>query len=596
VTSTEIDTHTASPADRIVPRHVHCVIDHLYRNVEIAEAARLGSFDHAGVVLDLGRDPDWIGGGLADDKEWRIEWVKLYEGLDLAHAYTVTGERDFLTTWEDLVGAFIDQVEVGHDSSDVSARRLQNWLYAWRRFADAPHFDGLRPGFVERLAGRIAADAAHLREHLTAERNHRTLELYALLIVGMSLPQDDHELATFALDELGANLHTDVWADGVHRECSTDYHCIALRSFLGGIANARMAGLPLPDGYLERVSLALDFALHIQRPDGLIPSFSDGDTADFRRLLAFGAELLGRDDLRWAATLGTAGTAPTRRDVTFDVGGYLTARSGWGDGGTAYADERFMLMDAGPLGDGGHGHYDQLHLELYGNGHQLVVDPGRYTYADNPWRHWFKGSAGHNTVTVDGLDQTPYRRGAPKRPTSEARLLRRSTVGALDAIEAMVTSPAHDAVHTRQVVFPGRDYWVIHDRLDAASHHRYEARWHLPIEADRHTTVVRDAHQTTVVFPGGRLVFPAGLDVALEDGWVSPTYGVKHPAPVVVARTHGTCADILTIVSPGADDVVLDDRTSDGVLGCLVHRAGAADVLLWSANTDVTWSREVIAR
>jgi hypothetical protein len=238
-----------TPVEVMAPKPVVCVIDHLHRDLGVAEAARCGRFTHAGVELDLGRRPDWVDGGLGDDEEWRIEWVKLYEGLDLAHAYVLTAERDYLTAWEDLVESFCDQVKVGADPSDVSARRLQNWLYAWQRFADAAHFDGLRPGLAPRLADRIAADAEHLRLNLTAQRNHRTLELYALLIVGLSLPHHDAGLARFALAELGDNLLTDVHSDGVHRECSTDYHCIVLRSYLGALANARAAELDLPEGY-----------------------------------------------------------------------------------------------------------------------------------------------------------------------------------------------------------------------------------------------------------------------------------------------------------------------------------------------------------
>ena len=577
--------------DLVSPHPVICVIDHLHRDVDIADAASRGRFIHAGVELELGRTPDWIDGGLADDDEWRIEWVKLYEGLDLAHAYTITGEADYLTTWEDLVEAFCDQVGVGHDSCDVTARRLQNWLYAWQRFADAVHFTGLRPGLAERLTQRIAADAAHLRAHLTAQRNHRTLELYALLIVGLSLPDELDELARFALDELSRNLLTDVWSDGVHRECSTDYHCIALRSYLGAIANARAAGLELSGGFIGRVSLALDFALHIQRPDGMTPSFSDGDTGDFGELLAFGAELLGRDDLRWVATRGNEGVPPARRDVTFPVGGYITARSGWGAGSRAYGDERFMLMDAGPIGDGGHGHYDQLSIELYAQGRSLVVDPGRYTYAHGPMRQWFKGSKGHNTVTVDGLDQTPYRHAAPKQATSQAHVLRRRSLHDFDAVEAEVRSPQHEVVHTRRVLFPHRDYWVVHDHLLGDTDHCYEARWHLPAEANGRVTVVRGTDQTTVRTPAGVLVVPASLTVELEPGWVSPSYGVKEPAPVIVVRAHGIEADIVTVLCPGDSDVALDDQTARGALRCIVTRGDTGDLIEWTAATDVSWER-----
>lgn len=582
--------------DVIAPRWVVCVIDHLYRDQDLAEEARRGRFTHAGVELNLGRAPDWINDGLDDDEEWRIEWVKLYEGLDLAHCYTVTADPDYLATWEDLVEAFCVQVPCGHDKSDVSARRLQNWLYAWRRFADAPHFNGLRPGLAERLTERIIDDANHLRNHLTVERNHRTLELYALLIVGLSLPSADPELAHFALAELGRNLMTDVWSDGVHRECSTDYHCIALRSYLGAIANARAVEIALPDGYLDRVSLALDFALHMQRPDGTIPSFSDGDPGDFRRLLAFGAELLGRDDLRWAATLGADGTPPSAVDATFPVGGYHILRSGWGDGSTEYADERFMMMDAGPLGDGGHGHYDQLSVELYAGGSSLVVDPGRYTYADNEWRHWFKGSAAHNTVTVDGLDQTPYRRGSPKRPTSQARIVRRVSGAHFDAIEAEATSPQHEVVHTRRVVFPQRGYWVVHDHLAGAAAHRYEARWHLPVEAQDRATIERLPHQTIVRTPSAVFVVPAGPAVEIEPGWVSPSYGVKQPAPIVVIRATAINADIVTVVSPGQSPVTIDDRTAAGALSCLVRRGQDVDIVEWSTATSLVCERRSAQR
>ena len=576
--------------DVLAPRPLICVIDHLHRDVDVADAARKGRFTHAGVELDLGPTPDWIGAGLDDDVEWRIEWVKLYEGLDLAHAYTLTGETDYLTAWENLVESFCDQVEVGHDTTDVTARRIQNWLYAWQRFAEAPQFAGLRPGLGRRLMQRIDADARHLRANLTPQRNHRTLELYALLIAGLATEELGAELTPFALTELGDNLLTDVWSDGVHRECSTDYHCIVLRSFLGTIANARAAGLALPDGFLDRAALAVDFALHIQRPDGLTPSFSDGDTGDFRGLLAFAAGLLDHDYIRWVATGGSAGRPPATLDATFPVGGYLTARSGWGKGATPYGEERFMLMDAGPIGDGGHGHYDQLSIELHAGGHELVVDPGRYTYADSPWRHWFKGSAAHNTVMVDGLDQTEFRPGAPKHP-SQARIVSRTSRYDFDAIEAEVTSHRHEVVHTRRVVFPGRDYWIVHDHLHGTATHHFEARWHLPAEAEGHTTIERTATQTTVRTPAGLLVVSGGLDVALEPGWVSPTYGVKHPAPVVVVRARGTQADIVTVLLPGMAGVSIDDHTVDGALRCDVVRDTIRDAVEWLPGAEASWTR-----
>jgi heparinase II/III-like protein len=581
------------------PRSVLCVVDDLGRDLATARAAKACRFSHGGVTLDLGRRPDWIHGGV-EDPEWRIEWVKLYEGLDLAYACASTGDGEFLTAWEDLVESFCQQVPVGHDSSDVSARRLQNWLYAWQRFAADPDFTGLRPGLAELLTARIQADAAHLAAHLTAERNHRTLELYALLLVGLAL--SDRDAAGTALADLADNADTDIWADGVHRECSTDYHLIVLRSLLGAVGNARRFDLPVPPALLRAADRACDFALHVQRPDGLTPAVSDGDQGDFRAVLALGAELLHRPELRWVATGGTAGTPPVPRHADFPVGGYHTQRSGWGDGDRAYGDERWLLLDAGPLGDGGHGHYDQLSVEIAAGGRLLVVDPGRYTYdaaygkEDDTagWRHWFKGTAGHNTVCVDGLDQTPYRPGKPAkgRPTSTARLLDRRSGPGLDLLRAEVVSPCYDAVHTRTIAFVADDYWIVHDRLRAATPHSYAARWHLSPAADGAVAL----GPGRLAAPGLLLLTPLG-DLTVEPGWVSASYGRKEPAPVAVLGATGTDADLITVILPDRDGEQAGVRAAadvtEGEVEVRLHRPGTGlDTVRWETGGDgFGWGR-----
>jgi Heparinase II/III-like protein/Heparinase II/III N-terminus len=575
-------------ADLATLRPVVCVIADRHRDLALAADARAGRFTHAGVTLTLGRRPDWIDGGLAGDEEWRIEWVKLYEGLDLAHAFAVTGEEGYL--WAGLVESFCEQVPVGFDSSDVTARRLQNWIYAWQRFVAAPGYPGLPHGLEARLTARIEADTVHLAAHLTAQRNHRTLELYTLLLVGIALGAPDR--ARTALRELALNAGTDIWDDGVHRECSTDYHLIVLRSLVGAVANARAAGLDVPAQLLDRAGRAADFALHIQRPDGLTPAISDGDQGDFRPLLDLAARVLDRADLAWAASGGTRGTAPVGRSVGFPVGGYYVQRSGWGTGERPYAAERFCLFDAGPLGDGGHGHYDALSVEIAANGHPLLVDPGRYTYAENGdgWRHWFKGTAAHNTVCVDGLDQTRYRSGRPKGPTATARLLGRFTAPGLDVLCGQVRSPVYEVVHTRTVAFVDDDYWLVHDRLVGQRSHRFVARWQLTPAASGATTLTRRRGHTTVRAPGLVLAVPQRFGaVSLAAGWVAPTYGVKHPAPAVLVAAAGrACTDLITAIVPGGVPVSVTVSSGPRTTWARVQRPGrGVDRVWWSTDGTV---------
>jgi len=152
----------------IGPRPVFCVIEHAHRDVAVAEAACAGRFTLAGQTVEAGVEPDWRDAALPPDAEWRIEWTKFYFGLDLAHAYAQTGDERFLRTWERLVGSFLRQLGPGEgreDTSDVAARRVQNWIYAWAMFAAAPGFPGLHGDLEAELLAGIRAHAAYIREH-----------------------------------------------------------------------------------------------------------------------------------------------------------------------------------------------------------------------------------------------------------------------------------------------------------------------------------------------------------------------------------------------------------------------------------------------
>jgi len=493
-----------------------CVIEHLHRDRDVAEAVAAGRFTHVGETRALGPVPDWLGADLPADAEWRIEWVKFYFGLDLAYAHRVTGAARFRAAWERLVGAHIRQVPAGHDSSDVTARRILNWIYAWQGFG---------PGALDdALAGSIAAQARHVRATLTPERNHRTLELYALLLAALAVPglDGDGRLRRFALDELDRNLRADFRADGVHREASSHYHMVALRSFMGVRANARRFGLALPEGFEARLARASAFARHCHRPDGRIPALSDSDTAGYPELLALAGELLG---------------PPGDPDASFPDGGYHVQRSGWDPGA------RYAIFDCGPLGDGGHGHYDLLSVELFAGGRPLIVDPGRGTYSEGPpnLRRWFRGTAAHNTVCVDGLDQTPYTRTRPRGPVAQGRLLGRRR----DVLVGEARSPAYDAVHRRRLT-RAADGWLIEDRLRGATSHRYDLRFHLAPEAHDAARMEGD----TVRAPGLTLRIRGAAAIALEPGWIAPRYGERVPAPVVSAVAEGRTAAFTTEVLP----------------------------------------------
>ncbi len=194
---------------------VVCVVDETRRDLAVAAAAVAGRFTHNAVTLDLGPEPDWIAGGLAGDVEWRTEWVKANEGLDLAHAYASTGDDRFLLTWERLVSSYATQVPVGHDRSEVSARRMQNWLYAWQRFREAGAATADRstcspPGSVPTPPTSPP----------TSPPSATTARWSCTPCCSSGSPSTTGDAAQRALDDLAANARRDILPDGVQRERS----------------------------------------------------------------------------------------------------------------------------------------------------------------------------------------------------------------------------------------------------------------------------------------------------------------------------------------------------------------------------------------
>ena len=546
-----IAEHITPPIPRSRWREVFCIIEHAYRDFNIADAVCEGIFTNAGLTVAIGNPTRWRSNALPADEEWKIEWYKFYYGLDLAYAFSITGDERYRSAWQRLVQSWIAQMPAGCDSSDVAARRIQNWIYACNIFSRTAIFE---PDFEQEIISHLSAEVSQLRRNLTAERNHRTLELYALFIAALALPELGHtDLLSFAMSELHRNLLTDVRSDGVHREQSTHYHMTALRSYLGARENARRFALQFPASYDERLEKACEFLLHVQRPDSFIPALSDADTGNYSDLLELAATIFDREDFLYAATAGAFGDKPAKTCPSFTDGGYFIQRSGWGDDETNFRDQNYLIFDCGPLGDGGHGHYDLLNIEIAGHGRPLIVDPGRFTYAEDSsqWRHWFKGTAAHNTVCVDDLDQVPYHRGKPKGAVAEARLLERRTTPDFDMLCGEVRSPVYDAIHTRRIFFIAGEYWLIVDSLRGRVPHKYDLRFHLTAAAWNHCTRIDSPTNSGIRTPELVLLFEPQREPVLSQGWISQRYGVKEVAPIVSVVADGSeNADFYTLIAP----------------------------------------------
>ncbi len=530
----------------------------------------------------LGEPIDWLRNPSVD-VEWHILLHKFYYAVGLGMAWERTGQARYPRRWVELIDGWMRQVPPGFIAADVTGRRVQNWIYSYHHFvagaggavgAAAP----VPADFHRRLLCSIHEQVSHLHAHLTPKRNHRTLELYAIFLAAIVFPEfrEAASWRDFALAQIVRNMDEDLLPDGVQCELSTDYHHLVLKNYLNVRRLASLNGIAVPAAMDAHLNRALDFSLHVHKPDGQVPSLSDGDVRSYRDLLALGAELYDRDDLRFVASAGRQGTAPAQRVAHFPDSGYTVVRGDWVDEARAFEDAPYLVFDCGPLGEGNHGHFDCLSLELAAHGRSLVVDPGRYTYSEageTNWRVAFRSTAAHNTVCVDGRPQTSYLPKAVKPgtrhaagtvrhkisgPAPEAALLERVHLARFDLLRGVAKSHEYPVSHERWVLFVDQTYWLVSDRLVPAgpgrtpSAHEFVLTWQLGAAAHDRCRSVDEANAHRLESPGLTILQPArpGQSVALEAGWVSETYGEKQAAPVLRSRVPGVAARFDTMLWP----------------------------------------------
>ena len=479
-------------------------------------------------------------------------------------------------------------------SSLEAALRVIAWSWALVLFRGSR---ALTPGlFAEMLEG-VTVHAAHVERYLSyhfSPNTHLSGEALGLFYAGVLFPDLGRagRWRRLGWRILVEECSRQVLADGMHFELSTCYHRYTAEIYLHFLLLARRSGLAVPATVTDRLGRMMDVLLALRLPDGSMPQIGDADggwllplsrrtPGDLRGLFAIAAALFGRSDCAWAAEgaapealwmLGPAGasaldTLAPRPPAwsgsrNLSVSGYVVMRSGW--------DRRahHLILDAGPLGcpvSAGHGHADLLSIQCAVFGESYLVDPGTYGYAGGDgWRDFFRGTAAHSTVVVDGVGQALPRGPFAWQERPRARLTHLGTTGGLDVAEAEHTAYhrlADPVTHRRRIIQVQQLGWVIVDDLDGAAEHEIELcfQW-APIEVNVGPLWARArgaGGHGLLVRPFAAVPLEAKIcegETSPPRGWVSPDYGRREPAPALIySAATRLPLRIATVLHPVAD-------------------------------------------
>jgi hypothetical protein len=567
------------------------------RNVDLGAPPRWNRDPKTGIEAPLAfgklldyRDPDVVG-----DIKYLWEPNRHLHLVTLAQAYALSGEERYADVIQEHLDSWFLACPYPYGANWASALepaiRLINWSLAWQLLGGANGRilgRASHAGFRERWLRSIYQHARFVRgwfsQHSSAN-NHLIGEAAALFIAAVTWPHWPQTRGWLATAK--AILEREALAqnapDGVNREQAVSYQQFVLDFLLLSLLAGKANGQAFSSAYEARLETMLDYLASIMDRGGNVPMFGDADdgyvarldpvargTSVYKSLLATGAILFRRGDFKLKAgalddktrwLLGPSADAqfagldsektrlPPRQQ--FAHGGYYILGCEFEAPG-----EIRVVADAGPLGYrsiAAHGHADALSFTLSVGGNELLIDPGTYAYHTQPrWRSYFRGTAAHNTVRIDGLDQSEQ--------GGNFMWLRKARAGC-----SLWLSSAHkdsfegwhdgymrlpDPVKHRRLIELDKlaRRLVIEDSLEMAEEHAVELIFH----CSEHCEVEQDPHGLLLIQKNLclRMSLPQtdGSSVSVYRGSVSPIFGwvsrefdQRQPAPTIVwsARLAG---------------------------------------------------------
>ncbi len=501
--------------------------------------------------------------------------------VTLARAFRYTGDERFAKAVLEQIDSWMDQCpfQVGMQwrSPLELAIRLINWVWALSLIDSADALSRIR---LERAA---AVAFLHMREisrkysRYSSANNHLIGEA-AGVFIGAAYFCSFKDAARWRRQSRAILEHEIVaqtYPDGGNREQALGYHLFALQFFLLAGLAARNIGEEFDPNYWQTLERMFGFAAAFIDGDEFAPMYGDSDDgyvldlgrrlndpstlmgvgavlferADFKALVGECREpvfwLFGDHGLRRFEDIDGRQPSPAQSRAFPETGCYIL-ESGQPGG----SDHVRVVFDCGELGFksiAAHGHADALAVSLRAAGCDILVDPGTYDYFTHPsWRRYFRSTAAHNTVVVDGEDQSEMlgsflwgRRANAScicwSPTEDGG----AVVGEHDGYRRL-TDPV---THRRKVELDGRTQIVtIVDELSARRHHDLELHLHF---GERCRVSKLDDRRFEVHYAAGRAVVEPDLTLTVQlvtgseepiQGWVSGGYHHKSASTTLVGR------------------------------------------------------------
>lgn len=543
-----------------------------HRLIDVADKACAGVITaFSSIALDYGQPIDWQMNPLTGKRcDERLKWYKIpdfdrergdikviWEASRFSHfivfarAYLLTGDRKYYDAFSAQLGSWLKSNPYGYGANfkcgQECSLRMVNALLSYTVFlncgvatdADTNNVKDL----VDRCYRKVLSNFYYAYKCI---RNNHTISELMGIIVGAWCCDDQRRLDR-AYDWLDKVIAEQFTVDGGYRQFSFNYQRLALQDLEAVMSVSDAVGRKLNRYSIDRIRNAAKLMYQCQDASGDMPNYGSNDGAlvfpvtscgyrDYRPVintayaLACGSQCYGdgkhQEELIWFSggrKLGDYGSEAVERiSSQFADAGLFTIR-----GQNSWAMIVANDYRSRP------GHMDQLHLDLWVNGINVLCDAGIYSYASDEGR-LLAANESHNTASVDGVKQMN---------SSGAFMVYDWTKRQLGELEENIFEGSIKSVngynHSRTVKRDGRIYEIT-DRVDRD----YIIHFHTPCD------VTLDGNKAILSMDGRNLCEIASHgEMALLNAYRSLYYLRKEEIRVVSISGRASEAIKTTVIT-----------------------------------------------
>ena len=534
--------------------------------------------------FNYGKDIDWRYWPVKDNElRWQLHCHKWF--TPMGKAYRLTKDEKYAEEWALQFADWIRKnplVEIPKDlygMQDEATGEAENVRFAWRpleashRLADqinqfvlflpSPAFT---PEFLTQFLANYHKHALHVMRNYSAQGNHLLFEAQRVLYAGAFFPEfkDAAEWRKSGIGILNREIKKQVYPDGGQYELDLHYHPACINIFCKALRMADVNGFrqEFPQSYADTIESMIVFYMNLCYPDYTNPCFSDAKRGNPKTEQGYYKEWLklfpDNAQIRYFATGGKEGTAPQNLSKGFLDSGFFAFRNGWN------TDATVMVIKAGPKGEW-HSQPDNGTFELWSHGKNLFPDSGSFVYEGNEevtrLRNWFRRTASHNTLTLDG-------RNLEKRNSITRKWQPEGDVQCL-----VTENESYEGLtHRRTFYFVDNTYFVIVDEASGDAAGTVNLHYGL---CDGEMAIDKQHSSLVSAFEGDVQVklqcfAPEQTEMKEEEGWYSTAYRQRTERTAVSWNTpkqSGSPVRYIMVIYPylrPAKAPAIEARFADG--------------------------------